>query len=355
MKRTLIAAVLLFVVPGVIEAQNAPLATALKAWVAGALPQCPDGVLTMDAVEGGPSGFNTFVVALKSSDQFCGTQKYLLYSPASRQVLLGSVLPLPDDTRALAARVSAKASELLNKEMTATIAPAVLPDGLKAVSMSRTTPYGPFAYRGYVDASGRFLVVGMRSHLNTSPSAALSQLLVATTSMVRRGNPKAAVEIIEISEFQCPTCANAHEMLEPIIEANLSRINYARIDLPLFEHHEWALPSAIAARAVHRIAPLRYWDFVDETFKQQEAIGKVRFDQYFEEFASKYKLDWPALRKIYSTDSERQAMLDQVSALFSWGIAATPTYIVNGKIMGFGPNGSFTIAEIKRALAAAAR
>ena len=43
-------------------------------------------------------------------------------------------------------------------------------------------------------------------------------------------------------------------------------------------------------------------------------------------------------------------LLDQVSRAFSVGIASTPTYIVNGQIMGFGPEGKFTEKAIKDAL-----
>jgi protein-disulfide isomerase len=181
----------------------------------------------------------------------------------------------------------------------------------------------------------------------------VSRWLAANASAMRRGNPRAAVEIIELSEFQCPACANAHSKIEPIIQANLSRINYARIDLPLFEHHEWAVPGTLAARALQRVAPLRYWDFVTETFKNQETIGAAPFERHFQQFAARHGLDWAALQKVYNSASERAAVLEQVSRVFQMGIASTPTYIINGRIMGFGPEGSFTLAAIKAALAAA--
>ena len=58
-------------------------------------------------------------------------------------------------------------------------------------------------------------------------------------------------------------------------------------------------------------------------------------------------------QKIYSSKTERQALLDQVSRAFAAGIASTPTFIVNGQIMGFGPDGAFTIDAIKSAVGAA--
>jgi hypothetical protein len=54
--------------------------------------------------------------------------------------------------------------------------------------------------------------------------------------------------------------------------------------------------------------------------------------------------------KIYNSKTERQALLDQVSRAFAVGVAATPTFVVNGQIMGFGPEGTFTMDAIKSAV-----
>ena len=56
------------------------------------------------------------------------------------------------------------------------------------------------------------------------------------------------------------------------------------------------------------------------------------------------------VEKIYRSPAERAAVLDQVSRAFDTGVNSTPTYIINGQMMGFGPKGSFTIAAIKQAL-----
>src|SRR5688500_15918969 len=109
----IVAAIVL--APGVIQAQDVPLTTRLRTWATAALPQCLDGVVTLEEVAGGPAGFTAFVATVRSPDQYCGSQKYLLYSARSQQVLLGSVLPLADDTRPVAARVTALATELLKK------------------------------------------------------------------------------------------------------------------------------------------------------------------------------------------------------------------------------------------------
>jgi protein-disulfide isomerase len=164
---------------------------------------------------------------------------------------------------------------------------------------------------------------------------------------VRRGNGMAKVEIIEISDFQCPSCARAHQSLEPYFARNLGRVSYARLDLPLFEHHEWALPAAAAARAIHKVAPAKYWDYVDAVFKNQETIGKRPFDAFLKEFLEDNDIPWSKIEPAYNSKSERASLLDQVSRLYAAGVNSTPTFLINGQILGFG-DGKHAFEMIQR-------
>lgn len=338
-----------------VHAQSLDPLAPLKAYASKALPRCPGGALTLERSPAtGPTNFAIYVATLRSSDQYCGAQKYLLHSPKSQQILLGSVIPLPTDDRPIHVRVTETASRLLGHAVQATVAPFPLPDGIKAVSIVRSTPFGPFSYGGFVDQSGKYLIVGMRGMLTREPAATLRETLGVATA-ARRGDPKAKVEIIEVSDFQCPTCARAHEKVEPLIRQNLSRINYVRVDLPLFEAHQWAVPAAMGARAIQRVAPAKYWEYVDFVFKNQESINSRKFDDVIREFASDHDLNWTEIQKIYASKTERATLLEQVSRAFNAGIASTPTFIVNGQIMGFGPDGTFTIDAIKSALGSPAK
>jgi protein-disulfide isomerase len=324
----------------------------LREYAMKVLPRCSQGVVTLEPMDGaGPANFKAYVATVRSDDKYCGTQKYLLYSPKTQQILMGSVIPVPSDGRPAAVRLTEKTTELLGHKMKVTVAPFPLQDGIKAVSISRDTPFGTFSYSAFLDQTEQYLIVGFRGALLTDPAKTLRDSIGSATG-AKRGSGK--VEIIELSDFQCPTCANAHQKIEPFIQKNLGKMNYVRIDLPLFEHHEWALPAAMGARAIQRVASSKYWQYVDYIFKNQETIGKRKFDDVFKEFAEDNDLDWTALQKIYSSKTERQALLDQVSRAFASGIASTPTFIVNGQIMGFGPEGAFTIDAIKSAVGATA-
>ncbi|HEX7155416.1 MAG TPA: thioredoxin domain-containing protein [Thermoanaerobaculia bacterium] len=347
-RRLLLAVIATFVAA---SSFAAPLTEAnLKAYVAKALPRCPGGTIALEPIRQAvlPAGFNVYAVTLRSSDEYCGTQKYLLVSPRTQQVLVASsIIPLAEDGRPVNVRASEQASQILKTPITAQISPFPLPDGIKAVRLMKQTPYGPFGYNGFIDASERFILVGLRGNLATDPAKTLRDSL-GLENGVKRGTGK--VEIIELSDFQCPTCARAHKALEPVIQKNLGKVNYIRIDLPLFEHHEWAIPAALGGRAIQKVAPAKYWEYVDYVFVNQEQIGKMKFDTVLQNWVDDHDLNWAAIEKEYRNTQARQQILEQVARAFDLGVNSTPTFIVNGQILGYGPEGSFTINSVRQAL-----
>ncbi len=348
MMKTLIAVAVLAAAPSLFAAP-ATIAE-LTHYAEHAFSQCPAQAFTVDPVnQVGPAGFDLYKVTETSSDQYCGSQKYLLVSPKSGQILLGTVIRLPDDPRPVHIRVAEHASNILKTPMSVRVAPILLPDGLKAVTMTRDTPFGAFAYNGYIDASEQYLLIGMLGNLGEKPEKTLLDQLGAGNG-VQRGSAKAKNEIVELSDFECPSCGRAHKELEPLVEKHLSKVNYIRLDLPLFEHHQWSFQAAMGARAIAHVAPAKYWEYVNTIFANQEILTKEKIDDFVKNFATDRDLDWPAIQRFYESPTERQALLDQVSRAFALGIVSTPTYIINGQTMGFGPEGEFTINGVRKAL-----
>lgn len=351
MKKNVLVALIALAVPALHA--SPPNLGMLQAYAAKALAKCPDAKLTLQPInEPGPSGFIVFELTATSSDTTCGRHTLMLFSPATNQVMIGSILGLPLDNRTAEARIVDTAGSILKQNLTASVNAFPLPDGLHAVSMTRQTPWGPFAYHAFLDASGRFLIVGSRGNLYVDPATTLLES-IGTENAVRRGNPNSKLKIIELSDFQCPTCGRAHKEIEPIVEKNLSKVDYYRLDLPLFDHHEWAVPAATGARAIQRVAPSKYWTYVNFVFANQETIdkgGPAGFDKTLQNFCEDNDIDWKKVEKIYRSPQERAALLEQVSRSFDVGVNSTPTYIINGQMIGYGPSGSFTMAAIRNAL-----
>ncbi|MEA2239466.1 MAG: hypothetical protein QOC81_4190 [Thermoanaerobaculia bacterium] len=353
MKRALMATALAFL-PFCASAQMAlPLNVSLKNFASRSLAQCPEARITLEPlnVNGGPTGFSIYTLKQESSDSSCQRQTYLLFSPATSQILIGTIFTLDQNDKSVAERIADKAGAALNSKVVATIAPFPLPDGIHAVAITKQQKEvgGSFTYHGFLDGSNTYLIVGTRGNLRSDPGKTLIDS-IGLSGGTRRGNPKAKVQIIELSDFQCPTCGRAHKKVEPIIARNLDKVDYYRLDLPLFEHHEWALNAALGARAIQKVAPAKYWAYVNFVFENQETIGKQQFDTVLKNFVEDNDVNWKAVEKIYRSPAEKKALVEQVSRAFDNGIISTPTYIVNGQILGFGPEGTFTIDAIKKAI-----
>jgi protein-disulfide isomerase len=353
MKRALLATAVALL-PLCASAQMAPsLSVALKNFASRSSAQCPGARITVDALaaNGGPTGFSLYTLTQESTDPSCQRKTYMLFSPATSQVLIGTIFTLDQDSRPVAARIADKAGAALQEKVNVTIAPFPLPDGIHAVSITKQSKEagGVFTYHGFLDASNNYLIVGTRGNLRTDPGQALVDS-IGLAGAQRRGNPRSKVQIIELSDFECPTCARAHKKVEPIIARNLDKVDYYRLDLPLFEHHEWALNAALGARALARVAPAKYWNYVNFVFENQETIGKQSFDTVLKNFVEDNDVNWKAVEKLYRSPAEKKALIEQVSRAFDNGILSTPTYIINGQVLGFGPEGTFTVDAIKNAI-----
>jgi len=352
MKRSLLAT-LLALLPLSALAQRAPtLNAALTDYATRSLAKCPDSKVTVGPFgqPGGPAGFTVYTLDQESPDPSCQRKTLMLYSPQTGQVLIGTIFTLDQSGKPVTARIAAVASAALKQPVVATVAPFPLPDGLHAVSIVKQSKgVGGFSYHGFLDASNNYLIIGPRGNLREDPGKTIVDS-IGLGGATHRGNKKAAVQIIELSDFECPTCAKAHKRVEPIIAKNLDKVDYYRLDLPLFEHHEWALAAALGARAISKVAPTKYWAYVNYVFENQETIGKQSFDKFFQNFCEDNDVNWKAAEKIYHSPVEKKALVDQVGRAFDNGILSTPTYIINGQILGFGPEGSFTVDAIKKSI-----
>src|SRR5215212_7397358 len=187
MKRLLLAALAAALPLSAAHAAPVTDMVALRAYVTKALVRCPGPKLKIEPIEqSGPANFLLYDVTLESSDENCSTHKYLLYSPVTQQILLGTVFLLPPDSRPISARITEQTSQMLKQPVTATVSPFPLPDGLKAVSITKNTKYGPFAYHALVDATERFLIIATRGNLRENPSKTLLDSIGAAKA-VRRG------------------------------------------------------------------------------------------------------------------------------------------------------------------------
>jgi protein-disulfide isomerase len=146
------------------------------------------------------------------------------------------------------------------------------------------------------------------------------------------GPETAPVEVTEFSDFECPFCATFATVQMPVIREQLLATGKARWryrDFPL-PNHRWSRMASLAAQCAGEQG--KFWELHDQLFlRHQWAQTSKNPRSRFREFAKDVGLDLD--RFDACMDGRRyagriQASWEEGEAL---GVAATPTFFVNGR------------------------
>jgi protein-disulfide isomerase len=163
-----------------------------------------------------------------------------------------------------------------------------------------------------------------------------------------KGPAAAPVTVFEWSDYECPFCQRAQDVLQRLQAEFPDTVRFVFKDFPLRSHPN-ALPAAIAARCAG--AQGRYWEYHDLLFVAQPDFSRDHLIGY----ARRLGLDAPAFTECLDTGRFRDAVLAEQREGREAGVRATPTFFINQrKIEGSLPLDEFRDA-IKQALRAAGR
>ena len=150
-------------------------------------------------------------------------------------------------------------------------------------------------------------------------------LAISTDDQPSKGNPNAPVTIVEFTDFQCPSCANAQPTLERLVAEYGDRVRLVARDFPL-EQHEFARKAAEAAEAAR--AQGKYWEYAALLFTNQKALSVDKLKEY----ATRVGLD----RAKFDAALDSGQFADKVQRDYQegvlLGVGSTPTFYVNGRI-----------------------
>lgn len=92
-----------------------------------------------------------------------------------------------------------------------------------------------------------------------------------------RGEPNAAVTIVEFTDFQCPSCAAMNPVLDEVLKSYGNKVRLVVRDFPL-EMHANARKAAEAANAAH--AQGKFFEYTALLFKRQDALDVPSLKKY---------------------------------------------------------------------------
>jgi protein-disulfide isomerase len=324
----------------------------LEAFSRKALTLCPGETrIAIEPVDqAGPANFKAYRVTMTSSlVEDCREVAFALVSQKSSNVLFAAVFVLQDDDRSPAAKIKERAEVSLKRPYEVSVDPKGTVDGLQIVTLTNRTADGPVVTTGYLDASERFFMVGRIFDMKKDPRTQYLEML-GSFGGAKRGPTMSRVQVLEISDFQCPSCQSAHKEFETFLGKYKDKIGYTRIDLPFFEHHEWTLRASLAARAIQKHRPDMYWDYVDFIFQNQAELTAAQIDKQIEAFLEDRDVDTQPIKAFMNSSKEKRSLVDQVGRLYSAEIYATPTILVNGQKVFWNRDSRFVFEHIESLL-----
>ena len=164
-----------------------------------------------------------------------------------------------------------------------------------------------------------------------------AQLDKAVAGLPVRGNAKAAVTLVEFSDYQCPYCARAAKSVDEMLAASGKEVRYVVMPFPLDTIHPWARNAAVAAQCALQQKADAFWTLNDAYYAEQAKFNKDNVLPKSRELLAGAKVDlkrWDAcVGDPASKDYARAiAAIDASVALGrAVGVNATPSFFVNGR------------------------
>jgi protein-disulfide isomerase len=140
------------------------------------------------------------------------------------------------------------------------------------------------------------------------------------------GPDDAEVVVVEYSDPFCPACRQAHATANKVRAAYDGQIRWVFKDFPLKAHKG----AELAAEAAHCAEEQgRFWEYQDKLFN---ADGKPDIDE-LKAFAAEMGLECHRFDRCLDSRKYRSQVEDDIRSARQAGIAATPTFIINGRMM----------------------
>ena len=163
----------------------------------------------------------------------------------------------------------------------------------------------------------------IETNLTAPESPAFS---IATDDQPVKGTANALVTIVAFTDFECPSCARQHPVLDQIVSEFGDRVRLVVRDFPLSQHAN-ARKAAEAAEAAREQG--KYWEYATVLFRNQSALGVDKLKQY----ATEVGLD----RTRFDASLESGKFAEKVQRDLvdgrKLGVNGTPTVYINGKRM----------------------
>ncbi|MDO8461874.1 MAG: DsbA family protein [Deltaproteobacteria bacterium] len=145
------------------------------------------------------------------------------------------------------------------------------------------------------------------------------------------GNPgigpkDAKITMIEFTDYQCPFCGRAREVVNQVIAEYKGKLHYVLRDFPLSFHKE-SFKAHESARCANDQG--KYWEMNKKLFSNQRDLKLEDLQKY----ASELKLDMNKFNECLSSSKHAAAVSQDQQDGEKAGVSGTPAFFINGRMI----------------------
>jgi len=147
---------------------------------------------------------------------------------------------------------------------------------------------------------------------------------ISTVDQPSLGSAAAPVTIVAFTDYQCPSCAAIHPVLERLVKEYGDKVRLVTRDFPLNQHAE-AFKAAEAAEAAREQG--KYWEYAQLLMRNQSALSVDKLKAY----ASELALDRTRFDSALDSGKFAEMVQRDIEEGMKLDIIATPTVFINGR------------------------
>lgn len=202
--------------------------------------------------------------------------------------------------------------------------------------------FGGFTVVGTLGAAAIAVIVLVILNLPGSEDPNDAPYVPVERSMVSgriEGDPTALVRIVEFSDFQCPFCERFTRETAPLLREEYVETGQASIE---YRHFAFLGPESLSAAAAAECAldQGHFWDYHDLLFLRQNGENRGTFaDDHLKDFARELAAEFPdfdveAFDRCLDSGEKEASVLEQTAQARDLGIQSTPSFFINGQLLG---------------------
>ncbi len=157
-----------------------------------------------------------------------------------------------------------------------------------------------------------------------APLSATAQAKIAATGAPSFGPENAKVTVVEFSDFECPFCSRAANVVHEIRKKYGDRVRFVFRQFPLPMHPQAHLAAQASLAAAEQG---KFWEFHDLLFQNQRALTRESLETYAQQLA----LNVPKLKQALDGQTQKTKVDADVALGEEVFVNGTPTLFINGK------------------------